>query len=209
MNTTKVILGKNLVLVILVILTLLALFRGVLTKSELLIFQVVLGLVYAVLSYFEYNNASYRAQLPIERFAYYPGSFYTLRALKVGIYLTFGLLLYMSPSAVKVLYPVCMIIAFTEIIVSFLKYNKKLCFVNIYANYLLIALEDMKKIFANEIDYIEYRHEIIYLIKKNGKATTIKTFNIENKEVFMTKMKEWIRNNKITVGAESQQKLNA
>lgn len=209
MKSTNAILGKNLVLIALVVLTLLALFRGLLNKSELLIMQVALGLIYAVISYFEYNNTSYKAQLPVERFAYYPGSFFTLRVLKVGIYLTFGLLLFFSPSAVKVLYPVCLIIAFTEIIVSILKYTQKLCFVNIYANYLLIALEDMQKIFAGDLDYIEFRHEIFYLIKKNGGSVTIKTFSIDNKELFMTKMKEWIRNNNIKVSDESQQKLNA
>lgn len=207
MNSTKAILGKNVVLIALVILTLLALFRGLLNKSELLIMQAVLGLVYAILSYFEYNNASYKANLPMERFAYFPGSFYTLRALKVGIYLTLGLLLFFSPSVVKIIYPVCLIIAFTEIIVSVLKYKKKYCFVSIYANYILIALEDLDKIFANDIELIEYRHEIFYFITKKGKSKTIKTFTIENKDVFIAKMKEWITNNKLNVSPESKQKL--
>lgn len=207
MNSAKAIIGKNLVLIALVILTISTLFRGTVSKAELLIFQIILGLLYAILSYVEYNNTSYKAQLPVERFAYYPGSFFTLRALKVGIYASFGLLLFASPSAVKIIYPVCFIIAFTELVISLLKFNKKLCFVNVYANYILIALENMEKIFANEIDYIEYRHEIFYIIKKNGRSSTIKTFSIDNKELFMTKMLEWIRNNKITVSEESKQKL--
>lgn len=208
MKSTNVILGKNLVLIALVVLTLLTLFRGFLNKSELLIIQVALGLIYAIISYFEYNNTSYKAQLPVERFAYYPGSFFTLRVLKIGIYLTFGLLLFFSPSAVKVLYPVCLIIAFTEIVVSMLKFTQKLCFVNIYANYLLIALEDIQKLFASDIDNIEYRHEIFYLIKKNGSSVTIKTFSIDNKDLFVLKMKEWIRNNNVKVSDESKLKLN-
>lgn len=208
MNSTKAIIGKNLVLVGLVILTILSLFRGLFNKSDILIIQVVLGLVYALLSYFEYNNTAYKAQLPVERFAYYPGSFFTLRVMKVGIYLTFALVLYFSPSAVKMIYPVCLIIAFTEIIISLLKYYKKLCFVNIYANYLLIALEEMEKIFANEIDYIEYRHEIFYIVKKSGGSSTIKTFSVENPSAFIAKMKEWIANNAIKINEESLQKLN-
>ena len=67
----------------------------------------------------------------------------------------------------------------------------------------------MQKIFAGDLDYIEFRHEIFYLIKKNGGSVTIKTFSIDNKELFMTKMKEWIRNNNIKVSDESKQKLNA
>lgn len=209
MNSTKAIIGKNLVLVALVIITILSLFRGLFNKSDLLIIQAVLGSVYAVLSYFEYNNTAYRAQIPVERFSYYPGSFYTLRALKVGIYLTFALLLYASPSYVRIIYPVCLIIALTELVISILKYTQKLCFVNFYANYILIALEDMEKIFANEIDYMEYRHEIFYIIKKNNRSTTIKTFAISDRDVFMAKMKEWIINNGVTMNPESLQRLNS
>ena len=78
----------------------------------------------------------------------------------------------------------------TEIIISLLKYYKKLCFVNVYANYILIALEEMEKIFATEVENVEYRHDIFYLVKKNGKSVTIKTFSIQDKDIFINKMKD-------------------
>ena len=168
-----------------------------------------MGLMYALFSYFEYNNTAYKAMLPVERYAYFPGSFYTLRLLKIGIYLTFAGVLGFSPSGVKILYPVCLALALTEIIISLLKYFKKLCFVNIYANYILIALEDMEKIFASEVDYIEFRHEIFYLIKKNGKSTNIKTFVIQDKDIFINKMKDWIVNNDVKISEESANRLKA
>jgi hypothetical protein len=207
MNSTNAIIGKNLVLITLVVFTILSLFRDLFTTSQLLIIQVIMGLVYALLSYFEYNNTSYKAQLPVERFAYFPGSFYTLRAIKIGIYLTFALVLSFSPTTVKVLSPICLIIAVTEIIISLLKYYKKLCFVNVYANYILIALEEMEKIFASEIERIEFRHEIFYIVKKNGKTATIKTFSIRDKTVFTQKMKNWIGLNGIIMSPESIEKL--
>ena len=209
MNSTNAIIGKNLVLITLVILTVFTLFQGVFTSLDLLIIQVGMGLVYALLSYFEYNNTAYKAMLPIERFAYYPGSFYMFRFIKIGIYLTFALVLANSPSRVDVLYPICLAMALTEIIISLLKYYKKLCFVNVYANYLLIALEEMEKIFATEVDHVEYRHEIFYIIKKNGKSTTIKTFSIQDKDVFINKMKDWIVNNDVKISPESAERLKA
>jgi hypothetical protein len=207
MNSTNAIIGKNLVLITLVVITVMSIFQYVFDDSTLLLVQVVMGLVYALFSYFEYNNTAYKAMLPVERFSYYPGSFYTLRFIKIGIYLTFALVLAFSPSGVKILYPVCLAMAVTEIIVSLLKYYKKLCFVNIYANYILIALEEMEKIFASEVENVEYRHEIFYLVKKKGKTTSIKTFSIQDKDIFINKMKDWIVNNDVKISEESAQRL--
>ena len=209
MNSTNAIIGKNLVLIALVVITVMSMFQYVVDNSTLLILQIIMGLVYALFSYFEYNNTAYKALLPVERYSYYPGSFYTFRFLKIGIYLTFGLLLAASPSGVSILYPVCLAMALTEIIISLLKYYKKLCFVNVYANYILIALEEMEKIFATEVDHVEYRHEIFYLIKKNGKSTMIKTFSIKDKDIFINKMKDWIVNNDVKISEESAQRLKA
>ncbi|HWY12197.1 MAG TPA: hypothetical protein VN026_12770 [Bacteroidia bacterium] len=209
MNSTNAIIGKNLVLIALVVLTVFTVFQGVLNSTDLLIIQAMMGIVYALLSYFEYNNTSYKALLPVERFAYYPGSFYMYRFIKIGIYLTFALVLAFSPSRVDVLYPICLALALTEIIISLLKYYKKLCFVNVYANYILIALEEMEKIFVTEVDHVEYRHDIFYIIKKNGRSTMIKTFSIQDKDVFINKMKDWIVNNDIKISPESAEKLKA
>jgi hypothetical protein len=207
MNSTTAIIGKNLILIALVGVTLLSLFQGLFTFHNLFIIQVVMGLIYALLSYFEYNNTAYKALLPVERFAYFPGNFYTFRFIKIGIYLTFALVLAFSPSTVKVLFPVCLIIALTEIVISLLKYYKKLCFVNVYANYILIALEEMEKIFANEIDHMEFRHDIFYIVKKNGKTVTIKTFSIQENKIFIEKMKNWIGQNGVVMSQESIERL--
>lgn len=209
MNSTNAIIGKNLVLIALVVITVMSIFRYVFDSHTLLVIQVVMGIIYALFSYFEYNNTSYKAMLPVERYSYFPGSFFTLRFLKIGIYLTFGLLLAFSPSGVKILYPVCLALALTEIIISLLKYYKKLCFVNVYANYILIALEEMEKIFASEVEKVEFRHEIFYLVKKNGKTTTIKTFSIQDKDIFINKMKDWIVNNDVKISEESASRLKA
>ena len=209
MNSTNAIIGKNLVLITLVVLTVMSIFRYVVDNSTLLILQVVMGLVYTLFSYFEYNNTAYKAMLPVDRFSYYPGSFYALRAIKIGIYLTFALLLAASPSGVKILYPVCLAMALTEIIISLLKYYKKLCFVNVYANYILIALEEMEKIFVTDLENVEYRHDIFYLVKKNGKTTSIKTFSIQDKDIFINKMKDWIVNNDVKISEESAARLKA
>lgn len=208
MNSSKAIIGKNLVLLSLVLITLLSLFRGLFNRPDLLLIQSVAGAVYLVFSLLEYSNASFKAKLPVERFGYYPGSYFSIRFIKAGIYLTFAFLLMFSPGKVSVLYPVCLMIGFTELIITLLKHKRKYCFVSLYVNYILIALDSIERIFAQDIDYIEYRHEIFFLIKKNGKAVSIKTFSVENKDVFIEKMKRWIQNNGVYIQPESRQKLH-
>lgn len=130
-----------------------------------------------------------------------------IRAIKIGIYLMFAIILGTSETSVKFLYPVCLIIAFTEIIITLLKYFKRLCFVNFYANYILIAKERINKVFANEVENMEYRHDIIYIVKKDKKTVSIKAYSVVERMQFLTKAKEWVANNKITMSDESFHKL--
>ncbi len=207
MNTAIAAIGKNIVLVVLLLLTFLSFFNALFTWSELLAVQSVMGLIYVFLSCYEYNNASYKSQLPIERFPYYPSGFFMFRMFKIGIYLLFAFSLSFANSGIKYLYPICLIIAFTELVVNILKYYKKLCYVSLYANYIFIAKEKLIKIFAGEVESIEYRHDIIHIVKKNKKSEEIKLFSMQNHQLFLVKIKEWMNNNQIPTSAESAQRF--
>ena len=207
MNSTNAILWKNLVLVLLVLVTIINIFQYAFTDSTLLIIQSVLGFIYAFLSYIEYNNPGFKVNLPEERYTYFPGSYVAIRFIKIGIYFSLGGVLAFSPSGVKILYPVCLVLALTEILISLLKYCKKLCFVNVYSNYILIALNQTIKIYASEVEKVEFRHEIFYLVDKKGKTRSIKTFSIQDKDIFINKMKDWIVNNDVKISEESAQRL--
>lgn len=207
MNTVIAAIGKNIVLVSLVLLTVLSFFNALFTWGELLAVQTVMGLIYVFLACYEYNNASYKASLPVERFAYYPNGFFMFRAFKIAIYLLLAYSLSFTQSGVKYLYPICLIIAFTEIVVMILKYYKKLCYVSLYANYIFISQEKLIKIFASEIESIEYRHDIIFIVKKDKKNEDIRLFSLENRELFLVKIKEWMANNNISASEESMNRL--
>ncbi|MGZ3885642.1 MAG: hypothetical protein ACXVDL_15465, partial [Bacteroidia bacterium] len=146
MNAVIVSVGKNLVLIALLALTFVSRFQGWFSGHDLIMIQLAVGALYAFLSWYEVSSAWYKAQLPKERFAYYPGSFYMSVAIKTGIYLMFAIVLMLSGSMMKYLYPVCFIIAFTKVAVCALMVVKRLCFVSIYANYILIAREKLDRI---------------------------------------------------------------
>ncbi|MEO6303062.1 MAG: hypothetical protein ABIP51_07800 [Bacteroidia bacterium] len=207
MNSALASIGKNLLLVSIVILSALNFFYSWFNWSELLWIQLIFGLLYVFLSCYEVLNASYKAALPVQRFSYFTFSLVAIRVLKASIFVTFALMLYTSGSRAKYLYVICLIIALTELIVLLVKYKKNLCFISIYANYLLFAESKLKKIFASEIEIIEFRHEIFYFVKKDKKTFQIKLVHINEKEKFLVVINDWINRNKAPVSEESREKI--
>lgn len=198
---------KNFILIAIVVISIISFLIGFLSWQDLLATQAVFGVAYIFLSCYEYLNAAYRAALPISRYAYYPYSFFMFKVLKVFFFISFALMLISSGTRIKYLYPVCIIIAVTDVIVGALMYYRRLCFVSIYANYLLFSKTLVFKIFATDIDYIEFRHGIFYIIKKDRKSEDIRLVNIENKDEFVKSFADWIKKNNISLNTESQQKL--
>ena len=93
------------------------------------------------------------------------------------------------------------------IITNYLKYKKHLCYVYLSTNFLILAENKQTKLFANEISLIEYRHEILYFVKKDGKSIQIKLEHINQKTMFLTKIYDWVLKNNISVGKESNEKM--
>jgi hypothetical protein len=200
--------GKNLILLGLVLLSALNFFYGWLNWKELFGLQCIAGLGYIFLSCYEYLNASYKASLPVQRYPYITNHFLMWRIFKIALFTGFAALFFASDSRMKYLYPVCVIIATTESCILYLKYRNNLCFVNIYANYLLIVQNLFTRIFASEIMIVEFRHEIFYFVKKNRKTVTIRLEHIGDRENFLLSINDWIIRNNVLVSEESKEKIN-
>lgn len=207
MNSALASIGKSVVLLTIVGLSAYTFIFGGLNWGELIAIQSIAGVIYIFLSCYEFLNASYKASLPVQRYPYFTNSYFTLRALKVIFFFSFALMLYLSGSRVQYLYPVCLIIATTEGIITFLKYKRSLCFVNIYANYLLIVQSKFTKLFASEIALVEFRHDNFYFVKKNMKTVFIRLEHISEKEKFVISINEWMVRNNVNVSAESKVKI--
>ncbi|MBK9283969.1 MAG: hypothetical protein IPM51_06565 [Sphingobacteriaceae bacterium] len=202
-------LGKNFILLGILSLSVVNYFYGIFGWKELLSIQALSGLAYIFLSCYEFLNAQYKSNLPVQRYSYLTNRFITFKILKITIYIGFGIALYLTGSRVKYFYPICLMVGLTEAAVLFLKYKKQICFVSIYANYLLFSQEKLSKIFANEILLVEFRHNIFYFVKKNRKTSVIKLEHITNKDLFLKSMDEWLKRNKVNVGGESSEKIKA
>ena len=182
-------------------------FYNWLNWQELLAVAGLSGLLYIFVSCYEYLNASYKASLPGKRYAYFNSSYLMVKILKIATFFAFAALLFTSSSQVRYLYPVCLIIASTETIITLLKYWNDLCFVTIYANYLLISQDRFIKLFASEIVLIEFRHDILYFVKKDTKAFQIKLEHIDERENFLSAINDWINRNNVNISAESKIKI--
>ena len=199
--------GKNLILMGILFLSGYNFFYNTIDWKDILAIQSLAGVAYVFLSCYEFLNASFRVSLPVQRFPYFTNKFLMFRVLKVAIFLSLALLLYTSGSRVKYIYPICLIIAATEGIISYLKYRRSLCFVNIYANYLLIVQNKFSRIFASEIALIEFRHDIFFFVKKNKKTLQINLVHIQDRDKFIQSISDWINRNQIFVTTESRIKI--
>jgi hypothetical protein len=178
--------------------------NGYLSWKDLLALQALMGVAYVFLSCYEFLNVAYIAEIPKERYPYFPYNFYMFRALKICLFISLAIMLYTSGTRVKFLFPICIIIALTELCVSLLKLYRKLCFISIYANYILFSKSVMYKVFASELEKVTFRHGIFYLIHKNGKADDIRVVHIDDKPKFLKEMMEWLERNNISLNPESK-----
>lgn len=199
--------GKNLILLGLVTLTAINFFYGWFSWQDLLIIQSLTGLAYIFLSCYEFLNTQYKAMLPVKRYSYFSNSYVMFKTLKIAVFLSFASLLFLADNRIKYLYPICVMIAVTEGLVMLLKYRRSLCFVSIYANYILFAQDKLTRLFASGIEQVEFRHDIFYFVRKDGKTQQVKLVHIEEKQAFVLALNEWIIRNKVKVGEESGQKL--
>jgi hypothetical protein len=199
--------GKNLILIAILLFSALNYVSPSFSWKEIVSLQVLAGLAYVFLSCYEYLNANYKASLPVQRYPYFTSSFFMFRFLKVGVFLSFAILLLLSKSQVKYLAPICFMISGTELLITLLKFKKGLCFVNIYANYILIMQQRALKVFATELMIVEFRHGIFYFIKKNHKSLQINLEHIHEKELFLNSIHAWIVRNHVMLSEESRSKI--
>ena len=207
MNFAIATIGKTLSLVALLTLTVFNYFYYWFNFSEIVLIQLLVGVLYIFFSCAEYLNNSVKKALPVNRFSYFPTSFYMFKILKVGIFLMFGAMLLTTSSKISYLATICFIVSITELTLMAVLYLKKLCYVSFLANYIIIAGVKINKLFANQIKLTEYRHDIFHFVKKDNSVIQLNLDFVNDKEKFKEQVKEWLIANNVTLSQESKEKL--
>lgn len=185
------------------------LLAGFPAQRTLLALQIGLGIVYAFLSVAEFSSRLAKMSLPVDRYYYLPYSIVSGRLIKLGAFAIAAAVLYASYTSLAFLSVILCIIILSESLVFALKVRQKVFYVSLMANYILISLEQEKKIFASEVNEIEYRYDIFFLTMKDKRARSIEVVRLDKsqQQAFRDKFVQWATRNKLKFTEEAKSKL--
>ena len=209
MQKLTISLFKQFSLLIALIVTSSYLFVGIPNGNTLFVLQIGLGVLYLFFSVAEFSTKLAKMNLPFDRFFYLPYNLISHKLIRLGAFAISGGVLWISSSGLKFLAILLFIIILSDVIVFILKIVQKAYYMSLFANYVLISLEGEQKIFASQIESVEYRYDIFYLKLKDKKTVALETDRLfENqKQIFTEKMVQWVMRNQLEFTAEAKAKL--
>jgi hypothetical protein len=202
MNSLFSILFKNLVLLALITISMIFVFTQYIGYKEVQLIFLGMGALYIVASCYEAYALS-QVKKDTKKFIYFTDGFFAKRFIKIISFVCIGVLLYYSQSIIKYMAFLCFLVAFTEIVVTAWRYAKKLCFVALEDDRIVLSTNKIDTTSAKEIQKIEARHGLMYFVNYNKKAITLRTDMMTEHTEFKLALKEWIGrnslNDKVTV----------
>ena len=177
--------------------------------NTLLMLQVGLGVLYLFFSVMEFSGKMEKMSLPFDRFFYLPFSVVSDKLIWLGALSIAAVVLFFSQSRLVTLAVLLFIKILADVIVFALKMKRKVYYISLFANYVLISLEHEQKIFASSIESVEFRYDIFYLKLKDKKTASLITDRLsENeKQLFTEKFVQWALQNNLSFTEEAKQKL--
>jgi hypothetical protein len=179
-------------------------------RLNLIILLCVFAGLYIFLSVTEFLEKLAKSQLPYDRFFYLPFSLLSVKVIKLGAFAIAGFVLLLSDSQFSYLGLLLIILLVADMLVFFLRLTRKVYYVSLFANYILFALEDETKLFASQVEVVEFRYDIFYLKTKQNRAFSIELARLrkQDRAAFTDKFVLWVVCNKLTFTPEAKQKLS-
>ena len=196
MNSLFSILLKNLVLLALITISLVFMFTPYIGYKEVRYIFLGMGLLFVFASCFEAYTLS-QVKSGTKKFIYFPDGFVAKRIIKIISFVCIGVLMYISGSIIKYMAFLCILIAFTEIVVTIWRKLKNLCFVALEDDKIIISTNKIDTTTAKEIQKIETRHGLTYFINYNKKAITLRTDMMNENAEFKLALDTWIAKNNL------------
>ena len=191
MNSLFSILLKNLLLFGIMTITLVFMFTQHIGFKQIPFIFGSMGVLYVLAACLEAYALS-RAKTDTKKFIYFTDGFVAKRIIKVIAFTSIGVILYYSQSIIKYMAFLCFLIGFTELIVTLWRYAKNLCFIAIEDDTIILSTNKMYTITDKELQKIEYRHGLMYLVKYNKKTVTLRTDLMKEKDEFQFALESWI-----------------
>ncbi len=209
MQKLTISLFKQLTLLVALIATSSYLFIGLPNGNTLFILQIVFGVLYLSFSVAEFSTKMAKMNMPFDRFFYLPYDVISHKLIRLGAFAIAGGVLWISSSGLMFLASLLFIIIAADLLVFILKVVQKVYYMSLFANYVLISLEKEQKIFASQIEMVEYRYDIFYLKLKDKKTVALETDRLleSQKQIFTEKMVQWVLRNQLEFTEEAKVKL--
>lgn len=196
MSTVIFVLLKNLALLFLVIANVVFIFTNYIGYKQSTYLFIGLGAFYLLTSFLEALVLS-KPQANSKKFNYLTDAYLSKRFIKVITFVCCGVVLLISGSIIKYLAYLCFTIAITDVIITLVRYFGKWSFVAISDDVISISTNKLITLRANEIEKIEFRHGLTYVITKDKNTVTIRTDNMKGETEFVNALINWINSNSI------------
>jgi hypothetical protein len=178
-------------------------------QKLLFILQLVFGGIYILFSVLEFVRQLGKTTMPSDRFFYFPLNFLSRKFIKLGAFTIACVVLFISKSSLVFLGGLVLIVIIADVLVFLLRISKKMYYISLFSDHVLLSLEHEKLVFASQVEIIEFRYGIFYLKLKNGNTFPIEVSRIDkaHQNSFTDKFVLWVVCNKLHFTDEAKEKL--
>lgn len=190
---------KNVMMLAVLSITLIYVFSAYMRLEEFLLLFYITGAAYLLAGFIEAYSYKALVKNKADLFNYVTDSAIAKSILKIILFLGVGILLYTSGSMIRYLAFICFLRSALELVNLAYKAFTGAMFIYLGQDVINIVTTKPERVYASEVQQINCRHGLVYLIKHDKKTVTLRADVMNEKEVFVSKLRQWASNNGIAV----------
>ncbi len=191
MNSVFTVLFKNIILLVLLVVSVVFVATPYITLSEIMYLFPSLAFLYIIAAILEANYLSKVSSNTLV-FYYFTDGFLFKQLLKILLLIIVAVVLLLSKGIIKYLSFICFLIALTDIIILVWRFFTKRYFIGLQDNGLLISLNKIEFIPLFKIAKITERHGLTYIVTQQNKTFSLRTDTMKNADAFKQAFYTWI-----------------
>lgn len=202
MRTALFTILRNIIILILLIVTLVYIFSVYIRLKEFMLLFYTLGGLYLLAGLLEVR--SYRSMILDRRevFAYVTDAVVAKSVIKIALFLAVGIVLYISGSIIKYMALLCFLRSALELVTILYKLFTGSMFIYFNGDEIGLFTTKPQKVYAGGLSQINYRHGLAYLVKSDGKSITLRTDVMPEKEAFLERLRRWAAEQQVALVEE-------
>jgi hypothetical protein len=186
-------------MLIVLAITLIYVFSAYMRLHEFMILFYVTGAAYLAAGFLEAYSYKALVKNKADIFTYVTDSAIAKSSLKIILYMAVGVLLYASGSIIKYMSFLCFLRSGLELINLCYKAMSGSMFIYLDRDVINIVTTRPERVYSSEIQQINCRHGLVYLVKNDKKTVTLRSDIMRGKDVFMSRLLQWAADHGITV----------